>query len=98
MDQQSSTNIKDCSIGIKLEEECHKTSYVRSIGLKKLDQYSLDYQELLVWRTGVQIDSVCHHHEYKYLKKYSGYHLKCCNPMQLHNSKCRKGNNFILIN
>ena len=62
-----------CDIGIHLDDDCHKTSYTRQIGLKNLSEFSEDERSIFLCRSGLKgsvADSenlrICFHHEEKW--------------------------------
>ena len=57
-----------CHFGDLLHEECHKTTYSRSTGLRRLDELADDIQHTYLWRAGLldkqqEIETICFHHE-----------------------------------
>ena len=90
-------NLKNCTVGLELKQLCYKKSYVRSVGLKQLIDYSLEDQELLAWRSGVEIHTICLHHEHMFLNRYADSNSNCCNPFQIHSQKQKRKKGNILI-
>ena len=83
-----------CSIGLINNEVCHKQTYVKSNDIKKISNLNDVEKDLIISRSGIEMDenaTVCLHHEYVYLKRYSIIHITCCNPFNSHNGKRRKG-------
>ena len=66
-------DIPGCSVGILLNENFHKTKYVRKQGLKKISDLDNDVIHLLEIRAGhiftLEIDAICLHHEQVYISK-----------------------------
>ena len=87
---EKNKNPEDCSVGIKLNQVCHKKNYVRGARLKQLGDYSLEDQELLIWRSGGEINTICLHHEHTLLNRYTDLNSNCCNPFQMHNQKQKR--------
>ena len=55
-----------CTVGTKLDQECHKTYYTRKVGLKQVAALEKKSQELISWRSGITFsseDSICLHHD-----------------------------------
>ncbi|XP_065647864.1 ARL14 effector protein-like [Hydra vulgaris] len=83
-----------CSIGIIKKEICNKQTYVKSHDIKKVSSLNDVEKDLKISRSGIHFDenaTVCLHHEYVYLKRYSTIHITCCDPFNSHNGKRRKG-------
>ena len=81
------TSLQPCSIGSILSEECHKLTLCRQVGFACLDNLSSDQKQLLEWRSGVILDegnSLCYHHEKKYVSRYEYLQKFCCDPLKLH--------------
>ena len=74
-----------CSIGIfcKDSNSCHKTSFIRKVGLDLIQNLTYEEKECLLWRSNVQrmnasqdtTLTVCYHHKRLFL-------------LNLHASKC----------
>ena len=80
-----------CTIGIKLESKCHKTTYNQEIGLIDFDVFSEREKLLLTLRTQIEeISNICYHHKQIDLIRYAMSQRKCADPFKLHN-KPRKG-------
>ena len=94
------TNIANCSIGIKLDEDCHRKSFCRTAGLKGINDFEEEEVQLICWRSGIEqqnLKDVCYHHEQTILVRYSKNITVCCNPFNLHDTnkkqaKRKKGN------
>ena len=89
--------IEDCSIGLKLNKECHAQTYVQKKSLNKVSNLSDVDKELIAWRSGIELDNsftICRHHEIFLLKKYSTFQTTCCDPFNSHQDK-RKGIIFV---
>ena len=60
-----------CTISIKLESKCHKTTYSQEIGLTYLDVFSKREKLLPTLRTQIQeISYICYHHKQIYVIRY----------------------------
>ena len=44
-----------CTVGTKLDQECHKTYYTRKVGLKQVAALEKKSQELISWRSGITL-------------------------------------------
>ena len=85
------TSTSSCTIGIKLERKCHKTTYSQEIGLINFDVFSEKEKLLLTLRTQIQeIPNICYHHKQIYLIRYAMLQRKCANPFKLY-KKPHKG-------
>lgn len=83
-----SENKQPCSVGSFFQSECHQLMFSRSSKLENLNE---EEKELVEWRIGHTITSVCTFHKKKYLDQYS--HLfgkKCCDPLNLHSKPQKK--------
>lgn len=66
-----SSNNDSCSIGISMNEACHKTINCRIEGLKQSSEFSGEDLELIKWRSGVSdIGNICFHHDKVLLIRY----------------------------
>ena len=80
-----------CTMGIKLESKCHKTTYSQEIGLINFDVFSEREKLLLTLRTQIEeISNICYHHKQLYFIKYAMSQRKCADPFKLH-KKPHKG-------
>ena len=74
-----------CTIGIKLENKGHKTTYSQEIGLVHFDVFSEREKLLLTLTTQIkQILNICYHHKQIYLIRYALLQRKCADPFILH--------------
>ena len=82
-------NSQQCSIGINLESECHRTTYTSLLGIEPFEDIPEYEREILMWRTGFSIINIkpttCLHHKHIYLKRYTTKLTLCCNPFNKHN-------------
>ena len=81
-----------CILGIKLDEECHKTTHCRISGFKSISDFEIADKNLLEWRTGkvfADAGRVCFHHEKLYLSRYESLQKFCCDPHQIHKKRVR---------
>nr|XP_047142914.1 ARL14 effector protein-like [Hydra vulgaris] len=82
-------NSQQCSIGIKLESECHLATYTLLLGIEPFEDIPEYEREILMWRTGLSIINVkpttCLHHKHIYLKRYATKLTQCCNTFNTHN-------------
>lgn len=89
----SSSNVQSsCTVGRKLQEECHRTYYTRKSGLKPVASLEKKTQELLSWRANITFsleDTVCLHHEALYLIRYESRQTSCCDPFKMHKKSVR---------
>ena len=72
-----------CSIGVYLNEECHKTTYNSQIGSRHIDMFAEEDQLLIKLRSGIDqpLTDICNHHEKYFLVKYVIFQYKCCDPL-----------------
>ena len=74
-----------CTIGIKLENQSHKTTYNKETGLINFDVFS-EREKLLVTLLRTQIEeisNICYHHKKVYLIRYAMLQRKCADPFKL---------------
>ena len=83
-----------CTIGLMLGEGCHKSTFLRSTGLIKIATLTPEDQVNLIARTGCHLhppelveETVCFHHEKKYITRYSELQKQCCNPFGTHSKR-----------
>ncbi len=89
-----------CTVGTKLDQECHKTYYTRKVGLKQVAALEKKSQELISWRSGITFsseDSICLHHETVYLSRDECRQTSCCDPFQFHTKNVHSKSNKILF-
>ena len=82
-----------CDFGKKLDDSCHKLVLCRKTALKKLECYSEDVRETLIWRSGItdtEILTICLHHEKVFDVSFELRHTKCCNLLDKHDKSKRK--------
>ena len=87
-----------CSIGVYLNEECHKTTYNSQIGSRHIDMFVEEDQLLIKLRSGIDkpLTDIWNHHEKYFLVKYVTFQYKCCDPLLVHKKPC-KGEEIILL-
>ena len=74
-----------CTIGIKLESKCNKTTYSQEIGLINFDVFSEREKLLLTLRIQIQeISHIYYHHKQICLIRYAMSQRKCADPFKLH--------------
>lgn len=82
-----------CSIGVLINEACHKSVYgVFSKDIKLIEDYSEEEKVLFSLRIDSEVKSTCKYHEIKYLKKF--HHLfgqSCSDPFKKHKKPIIKG-------
>lgn len=86
----SASLMSKCSVGVKLDKECHKQTYCRKVGLSPVAGLEKKSQELLSWRTDIKFgdeDMICQHHETVYLSRYESLQKFCCDPFHIHKKK-----------
>ena len=79
-----------CTIGLQLNEECHKKVYCKTVGVISASSISTEQRKLLEWRTGLSIDDdskICCHHEKMYLARFESLQKYCCDPKNIHKRK-----------
>lgn len=84
-----------CTVGVQLNDVCHKTSFVHVNGKKRLQDLSEEDKQILFLRTGItttDASDICFHHEQVYLIRYELYakYSSCCNPFKVHKKKGEK--------
>ena len=80
-----------CSIGVYLNEECHKTTYNSQIGSRHIDMFVEEDQLLIKLRSGIDkpLTDIWNHHEKYFLVKYVTFQYKCCDPLFVHKKPCK---------
>lgn len=82
-----------CSIGVIINEACHKSVYgVFPKDITLIEDYCEEEKVLLFLRVGPEVKSTCKYHEMKYLKKF--HHLfgqSCLDPFKKHKKPITKG-------
>ncbi|XP_033095661.1 uncharacterized protein LOC117100179 [Anneissia japonica] len=82
----TSSELSKCSIGLNLNDSCHKKNFVRrDAGFFAVNQISDEDKKLLEWRSGLTLAddySICFHHHKVYLDRYeslqtAGMHSVC---------------------
>ena len=71
-----------CSIGVYLNEECHKNTYNSQIELRR--------------GTDQPLTDICNQHEKYFLVKYVTFQYECCDPLLAH-KKPWKGEEIVLL-
>ena len=92
--------MEKCDFGVYLEEDCHKTHFVRKACIKVLCELEEDYRNLLLWRAGLkdshEAKTICFHHEAKFGSTFPSRFSKCCNIFKVH-KKLPKGGHKISL-
>ena len=75
-----------CTIGIKLENKCHKTNYTQETGLINFDVFSEREKLLLTLRTQIkEMSNICYYHN-----KFISSDMQCCKENgQIHSNYTR---------
>ena len=83
--------------------DCHKTSYGRRTGLKRLADFSDEERKVLLWRGGKREcinDSeqlqICYHHIAKLGSIFEKRFTKCCNLFNIHKRQVKGGHKISL--
>ena len=84
-----SEKIEDCSIGINLKEECHKTIYTAKVGF--VNSFTEEEFELIKWRSGIDDleFTLCYHHKETILNRFTKQQTNCCDPFGDHTNTKR---------
>jgi hypothetical protein len=81
-----------CSIGVFINEPCHKSVYGEfPKTIKLIQDYSEEEKLLFSLRVDSGITSICKYHEIKYLNKF--HHLfgqSCSDPFENHKKPIKK--------
>ena len=80
---------EQCSIGISLQDECHKTTFGMQSVTVIVDENSL---HILSLRTGIkkeEITTICTHHEKQFISYFSRNIHKCCDLLNVHKKPAR---------
>lgn len=94
--------MESCDFGVD-KEDCHKTSYVRKSGVKKLSEFSEEERNLFLWRAGkrnlasnCENLKICYHHEAKLGSIFEKKNTKCCNLFRVHKNNVKGGHKISL--
>ena len=95
--------MEPCSFG-ENAGDCHKTSYVRTIGFKSLADVTEEGKKVLLWRVGKRgcvIDAdklnICYHHHHSKLETiFEKRSTKCCNLFKTHKRNVKRGHKISL--
>ena len=89
-----------CSVGTAKEENCHKLSYVKTIGLTNFNHLDDKEKKIINKRSEIKelISTICDHHKYLLMVKYPQYQYKCCDPFNAHKKSIKGTFPFIKIN
>ena len=84
-----------CAISNILGDPCHKLSYCRKIGLKKIELFDSEMREVIMWRSGLSVLNVgaeiCLHHEQLLTSRFASMHMKCFDPFKSHRKNVKRG-------
>ena len=84
--------LERCSIGLDLNDDCHKTAYSRTTGLILATELSQENKRMLEWRSGLTLSdesTICVHHEKVFLSRYESLQKYCCDPLNVHKKKIK---------
>ncbi|XP_071950770.1 ARL14 effector protein-like [Antedon mediterranea] len=94
MESNTGENLNPCSIGLALNEDCHLNTIFRgSHALINATDLSKEKKVLLEWRTAVEFaddNTICNHHEKKYISYYERLQRQCCDPFKRHKKAITK--------
>lgn len=90
----------ECSIGLFVQEDCHKFMYSRSSELISKDELNENDKFLLNKRLQIiSIVNICTYHYKKYITYYfHAFGKKCCDPLKVHKKTIRKSLKEITVN
>jgi hypothetical protein len=100
--QDSSEELQKCSVGILLDDNCHKKSYSRTTGFILVTNLTEEEQKLLRLRAEINLlgcdQTICNHHKAVYITRYESRQTSCVDPFKRH-KKLFKGTlpNFNLL-
>lgn len=86
-------NLTSCSIGLLLKTECHQTTYTLKKDLQCFSNKSDEEKDLILLITEIRacdLNTICSHHNYYYLKVFETRERSCCNPSQVHKKSVKK--------
>ena len=88
-----------CSIGVYLNEECHKTTYNSQIGSRHIDMLGEEDQLLIELKSDIDktLTDICNHHHKYFLVEYVAFQHKCCDPLLVHKKPCKCKEIVLLI-
>ena len=79
-----------CTIGTTLNEECHKVTLSIRKGVFVIRDLTHDQKAILEWRSGtslIESNTLCYHHEKKFISRYEYLQKICCDPYKVHKKK-----------
>ena len=84
---------EECYVGILTGTECHLRTYSKIVGIESMLDLPPETREVLMWRTGITLlnvdPSICFHHKYVHLNRFSSQQRFCCDPYKIHKSTCK---------
>ena len=91
-----------CDFGKLLKTLCNKLDFTRTVGIKKFAEFTLDEQDILLWRAGLVDENkegmnICFHHEHLFGDVFERrFSNKCCGILISHQRKA-KGERMITL-
>ena len=85
--------LERCSIGLDLNDDCHKTAYSRNTGLILATELSQENKRMLEWRSGLTLSdksTICVHHEELFLSRFESLQKYCCDPLNVHKKEKKR--------
>ncbi|KAJ8878966.1 hypothetical protein PR048_019570 [Dryococelus australis] len=79
----------ECSVGIFLNEPCHKTAYRESKRIRQINEFEKDKLLIQLRLNTTNIECVCDYHSTKMLQKYKLL-FGCSDPLLIHKKSIRK--------
>ena len=79
-----------CKLGLELNENCHLMIFCRESGICALSDLEQSDQELLKWRSAIDLkanDVICLHHQKKFLVRYESLQKFCIDPNRVHKKR-----------
>jgi len=102
MEPGTSSMLEQCSIGLGLNDYCHKKNFNRrDAGFFAANELSQEDRKLLEWRSGLTIgdeSSICFYHHKEYLDRYESLQKYCCDPFHSHKKHITSKLYILLIN
>ena len=97
--------LNSCSIGSKTSDDCHLTTHTKRLscktGLKHASDFSVEDQELILYRSGIDSfsnsDTICLHHQFYFLKEYRKKFKKCGDVFSKHGDSKPRANREISL-
>ena len=90
--------MNECSIGLQLNEDCHRTTYGKVVKYNN-EEISDDLKYVLSKRCEIEeskLSDICSYHKQRYIQYFSERQRSCTNPLNIHKKPITKGHLFTI--